>query len=45
MLALTAAVLSAQEASTWHRTLKDGLKAARSSGRPVLVVTLWEKGT
>lgn len=25
----------------WHRTLDDGLKAAKKSGKPVLMVTAW----
>jgi len=25
----------------WHANLDDGVKAARATGRPVLVVTLW----
>ena len=25
----------------WHRNLDDGLKAARRSGKPVLVATAW----
>ena len=28
----------------WHRTQKDGLEAARLSGKPLLVVTLWAPG-
>jgi len=41
---LTAAAASPQDAS-WHRSLKDGKKAAASSGKPILLVTLWDKGT
>ena len=26
----------------WHRTLDDGLKAGKKSGRPLLVVTIWK---
>ncbi|MHC4579803.1 MAG: hypothetical protein ACYTED_20695 [Planctomycetota bacterium] len=25
----------------WHRTMKDGVAAAKRSGKPVLVVTMW----
>jgi len=28
----------------WHRTLDDGLAAAKRSGKPVLVVTAWTDG-
>ena len=38
-------LVSGQESPAWHRTLKDGLKASASSGKPVLLVTTWEKGT
>jgi hypothetical protein len=27
----------------WHRTMEDGLKAAKKSGKPVLVVTIWKE--
>ena len=27
----------------WHRTKKDGEKAAKKSGKPVLVVTIWKE--
>lgn len=41
-----AAVLAAAASSLavpegWHRSLEDGLRAARRSGKPVLVVTAW----
>ena len=25
----------------WHRTMEEGLQAAKKSGKPVLVVTAW----
>ncbi len=28
----------------WHKSMDDGLKAARASGKPLLVVTLWKDG-
>ena len=28
----------------WHPTLKKGLEAAKKSGKPVLVITLWKDG-
>ena len=37
--ALPLAALAAPEG--WHRTLDDGLKAAKRSGKPVLVATAW----
>ncbi|MHC4959938.1 MAG: hypothetical protein ACYTGN_16355 [Planctomycetota bacterium] len=27
----------------WHRTMEDGIKAAKKSGKPVLVVTIWKE--
>lgn len=39
-LALLASTTLA-EPPGWHRTLKDGVAAAQKSGKPVLVVTLW----
>ena len=27
----------------WHRKLEDGVSAAKKSGRPVLVVTMWQE--
>ena len=27
----------------WHRTMDDGIEAARKSGKPVLVVTVWKE--
>jgi len=27
----------------WHKSMEDGLKAAKKSGKPVLVVTLWKE--
>ena len=38
-LALAGAALAAPEG--WHKSMKDGLAAAKKSGKPVLVVTLW----
>ncbi len=28
----------------WHNSMKDGVAAARKSGKPLLVVTLWGNG-
>ena len=28
----------------WHKSLEDGQKAARGSGKPILVVTAWREG-
>ena len=38
---LTLALLAAPEG--WHGSLKDGLAAAKKSGKPVLVVTVWKE--
>ena len=38
------ALLAAAADDVWHASLDDGLAAAKKSGRPVLVVTLWPKG-
>ncbi len=38
-LALAGAAFAAPEG--WHRSMKDGLEAAKKSRKPVLVVTLW----
>ena len=27
----------------WHRSIEDGITAAKKSGRPVLVVTAWKE--
>ena len=43
LLALVGTALAAPEG--WHRTLEDGLKAAKGSGKPVLVVTAWTNET
>lgn len=40
-------LLSAAAAASpqgWHRSKDDGIEAARKSGKPVLVVTLWKEG-
>ena len=29
----------------WHASLKDGLGAAKKSGKPLFVATMWKKGT
>jgi hypothetical protein len=29
----------------WHKNLKDGLEAAKKSGKPLFVATMWKKGT
>jgi len=42
LLLLGAAALAAPQG--WHKTLDDGVAAARKSGKPVLVVTLWRTG-
>ena len=28
----------------WHKKLEDGVKAAKRSGKPVLVITTWTDG-
>ncbi len=28
----------------WHTSMKDGVAAARKSGKPLLVITLWGDG-
>ncbi len=38
-LALAGVAFAAPEG--WHKSMKDGLAAAKKSGKPVLVVTLW----
>jgi len=38
-IALLASAAAAPEG--WHEKLEDGLKAAKRSGRPVLVITTW----
>ncbi len=38
-LALAGAAFAAPEG--WHKSMKDGLEAAKKSHKPVLVVTLW----
>lgn len=45
LLALVAAAPAFGEgASAWHDSLDKGVLAARASGKPVLVVTLWKSG-
>ncbi len=41
--ALAGAVAVAEDG--WHKSLDEGLDAARKSGRPLLVVTGWPRGT
>ena len=43
-LAAGAAIAGAQELEGWHRSPDDAVKAARKSGKPILVVTCWKKG-
>ncbi|MHC4547475.1 MAG: hypothetical protein ACYTEZ_01750 [Planctomycetota bacterium] len=40
-LVLAGAALAAPRG--WHRTKKDGEAAAKKSGKPVLVVTMWQE--
>jgi hypothetical protein len=41
-LVLALAALTARAAPDgWHQSLDDGKKAARVSGKPILVVTAW----
>jgi len=40
-LALLAASASALDG--WHQSRDDGLTAARKSGKPTLVITLWKE--
>ena len=47
LLALVAIALAAADAAAlddWLKSREDGLDAARESGKPVLVVTLWKDG-
>ena len=44
-LALLGALPAAGEVEGWHRTMDDGLEAAKKSGKPLLVVTLWSPKT
>ena len=41
ILALAGAVHAAPDG--WHKSMKDGLAAAKKSGKPVLVVTMWKE--
>jgi len=40
-LALAGAALAAPDG--WHKSMKDGLEAAKKSRKAVLVVTLWKE--
>jgi len=40
-LALAGAAFAAPDG--WHNSMKDGLVAAKKSGKPVLVVTMWRE--
>jgi hypothetical protein len=40
---LCLSALASAAPSGWHRTLDDGLSAARKNGKPVLVVTIWKE--
>jgi hypothetical protein len=42
-LAVIAASAPAQE-SAWHASLDKGLEAAKKSGKPLFVVTVWPRG-
>ena len=42
IILLSSGVLAAPEG--WHSKLEDGLKAAKKSGKPVLVITTWTDG-
>lgn len=45
LLALVAAAPAwSDEKPAWRSSLDEGLAAARESGKPVLVVTLWKAG-
>ncbi len=41
---LLAAALLPQDV-TWHKSLQKGAQASARSGKPVLLVTIWNKGT
>jgi hypothetical protein len=41
LLLLGATVLAAPEG--WHKKLDDGVAAAKKSGKPVFVVTMWKE--
>ena len=43
-LTLLFAVPALSSPEGWMRSLEDGQKAARQSGKPILVVTAWKEG-
>ena len=43
-IAFVALLLAASAQAAWHPNLKDGLAAAKKSGKPLFVATLWKKG-
>ena len=43
-LLLVPALAAQAEAPAWMKTLDEGLAAAKKSGKPLLVVTLWKEG-
>ena len=43
ILLLALPVLAAPEG--WHANLDKGLKAAKKSGKPLFVATMWKRGT
>ncbi|MHC4939477.1 MAG: hypothetical protein ACYTHK_10945 [Planctomycetota bacterium] len=43
LLLLAAPAFAAPEG--WHKSLKDGLEAAKKSGKPLFVATMWKRGT
>ena len=43
LLALAPLAAPAEDAP-WHPTLEKGLQAAKRSGRPVFLVTIWKTG-
>ena len=49
VVALTLAVLAPLAAlgaswDSWHRNIEEGQKAAKASGKPLLVITTWKDG-
>jgi len=44
LLAVSAAPVLAGRPDGWHSKLEDAVVAAKKSGKPIFVVTLWKDG-
>ena len=44
VMGLGATGTTADVAEGWHKSMDDGLEAAKKSGKPLLVITLWKQG-